>query len=221
MGLGTRGLTFRGLSFNQRVLMVGVVRQAALLNVWGQQLCLPFGGGGGSGSARGLAGVRAGHVQGLVGGNVRAMLTHGSWLCAFDERYPALAPFLSMDTTNTNDLELGFSLIWSACNGCKPEFFQTERSSRRIEALEMIRSNDDIKFEARRRGKQAGKYSASVQQREAARVADSGGQNIDPNCAGSIAELEAVQKTAVENASAADETIRGIHSKKGIGKVGA
>ena len=28
-------------------------------------------------------------------------------------------------------------------------------------------------------------------------------------------------KTAIENASAADETIRGIHSKKGIGKVGA
>ena len=213
MGWGTRGLTFPGLTYQQRVLLVSVLRQSAVLNIFGDQLCLPFGGG------EGLRGVRAGHVQGLVGGNLRALLTHGDALVALHDRYTQLAPMISMAVLNTNDLEVGFSAIWSAAGGCMPEFFAVERGAWRIELLEMVQSDDAVNFEARRRNKIIGKYAGSVNHRMAVRIVDSSGEGIDPNSDVSLGKLEAVEDVAVHNATATNDTVRALFKDKGIGKV--
>jgi hypothetical protein len=87
--------------------------------------------------------VRAASVRGLAGSNLQALLQGADAVAAFRDRYPELLERLSYDLFNTNDLELGFSILWHLCNGCKPEFFQLKSMQKRQDFLEQTRANPD------------------------------------------------------------------------------
>jgi hypothetical protein len=155
MGCGTRGFTFPSLPPVERARLIELVRTNMVANVYGEQLCMPFGGG----EKRSRVGVRAASVQGLAGSNLRALLQGADAVAAFRDRYPELLERLSYDVFNTNDLELGFSILWQRCNGCKLEFFQLKSMQKRQDFLEQTRADPDIPLEAKRRKRGEGKYA--------------------------------------------------------------
>ena len=150
MGCGTRGFTFPSLPPVERARLIELVRTNMVANLYGEQLCMPFGGGE-KRSREARVGVRAASVRGLAGSNLRALLQGADAVAAFRDRYPELLERLSYDLFNTNDLELGFSILWQLCNGCKPEFFQLKSMQKRQDFLEQTRANPDTPLEAKRR----------------------------------------------------------------------
>ena len=145
----------------ERARLIELVRTSAICNLYGDMLARPHSGGAKRSRDGGLQGVRAGCVRGFAGSNLRALLQGADAVAAVRDAYPELTALLSMDTFNTNDLELGFSLLWQMCNGCKPEFFQMEKMGRRIEYLEQLQMDSDLPIECKRRKKKAGKCAAA------------------------------------------------------------
>jgi hypothetical protein len=161
LGCGTRGFTCPSLPPTERSRLIELVRYSLVCNLYGDQLCMPFAGGEKRSRSGALMGVRAASVQGFAGSNLQAMLQGADAYAAFRDRYPELLLTISMEIFNTNDLELGFSLLWQACNGCKPEVVQLEAQGRRLEFLEDISMDPDVPIEIKRRKKAAGKCAAA------------------------------------------------------------
>jgi len=220
LGCGTRGFTCPSLPPTERSRLIELVRYSLVCNLYGDQLCMPFAGGEKRSRSGAIMGVRAASVQGFAGSNLQAMLQGADAYAAFRDRYPELLLTISMEIFNTNDLELGFSLLWQACNGCKPEVVQLEAQGRRLEFLEDISMDPDVPIEIKRRKKAAGKYSGSVKEREKRRERENLIDNTDPNSAGSIEFLTKKHRTARQGATATNEMIRSQWQDKGIGKLG-
>jgi hypothetical protein len=157
MGSAMRGFICPSLPPAERSRLIELVRYSLICNLYGDQICMPFAGGQKRSSSGALLGVREASVQGFAGSNMQAMLECADAYAAFRDRYPELLEKISMEIFNTNDLELGFSLLWQACNGCKPEVVQLQAQSRRLEFLEDISMDPDVPIEIKQRKKAAGK----------------------------------------------------------------
>ena len=74
--------------------------------------------------------------------HLEALLQIGDAAAAFRDRFPGFN--FSYDMLNTNNLELGFSLLWQYCNGSKPELVQLLSQGLRLDCLEAVRSEGVI-----------------------------------------------------------------------------
>ena len=108
-----------------------------VLNVWGEQLLMPFGGGAVRAREGRLTGVRAQQVQGMGAGNLLRYLQEADARAELRCRHPGWEP--SAKLWHTNCLENGFSVLCMLCGGIKPELVQCLAALRRADITELLR----------------------------------------------------------------------------------
>ena len=108
-----------------------------VLNVWGEQLLMPFGGGAVRAREGRLTGVRAQQVQGMGAGNLLRYLQEADARAELRCRHPGWKP--SAKLWHTNCLENGFSVLCMLCGGIKPELVQCLAALRRADITELLR----------------------------------------------------------------------------------
>jgi hypothetical protein len=223
VGFGYRGRNLTGLNADARVLLVEILRQAAVLNIMGSQLCRPFGGGAKRIAAGRPTGVQAQAAQGLVAGNLLRFLIEGDARAALRRSSAAWYRVMLDKVWNTNVLENGFATLKMLCGGCKPELVQCLSALARADLIELIKHSRDRVWEMKRRGKVAKANGMYAEHGDAdGRLAKSAnwnnGCNLDPTCPGVHTWEAGKQRNALSNATAKNDSVRSNFAQKGLGK---
>jgi hypothetical protein len=207
-------------------MCVEMFRQAMAINLFGNQLFHPFGGGATRLAAGRPTGVLAQSHRGLGTGNLLRYLQEGDARFALREWSPAWYDVTLDKIWDTNLLENGFAILLMLCGGCKPELIQCLAALTRAEFIEMMKTSPHRKWEMKNRtkvqteGKYAscGSFGGDSDGRGARSENWNDGSNLDPESPG-VREWEAaLKKTALANCTAKVESVRSNFKDCGIGK---
>ena len=139
VGDGHIALDMPGLPMVERVRLLEVVRQNALLNAMGDAIFFPFGGGVARQRAGEPLGVRSASFNGLAGTNMRAMLQASDVLASLREGNPtAIFETLNLKLMNTDRIEFSFSVLKKLGGYYKGELEQAKQTFRRADHLESV-----------------------------------------------------------------------------------
>ena len=128
-----------GLPIAERVRLIEVVRQNALLNAAGDALFLPFGGGKKRERDGEPVGVRSGAMRGLAGTNLRAMLEGADVVAALRVgNSAAVFETMNLKLTNTDHVEFSFSVLSKLGGGFKGELDQACQTFRRADIASQV-----------------------------------------------------------------------------------
>ena len=209
-----------GLTMDERVRRIEVVRQNMLYNVVGDSLCLPFGGGAAREKAGEPTGVRAASFRGMAATNVLAMLQGCDVLAAIRESTPP-AVFATLNTRigNTDNVEHFFSVLKKLGGYYKGDLSQAVQTFIRADHNESVAHDASRNFLTGAKTRKGGDLYENpdyVGAEKAAQFND--GTALDPLGAPALLYKEGKRDKALRAATAEDIAVRSHHQNHGIGK---
>ena len=219
-GAGHTGFDMPGLTMDERVRRIEVVRQNMLYNVVGDSLCLPFGGGAAREKAGEPTGVRAASFRGMAATNVLAMLQGCDVLAAIRESTPP-AVFATLNTRigNTDNVEHFFSVLKKLGGYYKGDLSQAVQTFIRADHNESVAHDASRNFLTGAKTRKGGDLYENpdyVGAEKAAQFND--GTALDPLGAPALLYKEGKRDKALRAATAEDIAVRSHHQNHGIGK---
>ena len=217
LGDAHMGFDMPGLPIEERVRLIEVVRQNALLNVCGDRLFLPYGGGKKRERDGEPCGIRSASLFGLASTNVRAMLEGADAVAALRIGNPAsIFNNTNLKVTNTDHVEHAFATLSKLGGYYKGELVQACQTFRRADHLESVAHDDTRNFSMG--GSKKDKYSDPAHARAEKAAEYNMDFSIDPLSTGRANYDNTNRMKAVCAATAQDVSVRSHFAQHGIGK---